>query len=78
MLKGSINERAFTTGVGSNSTGDILSCHCTIRDVGRRRWQILEYGFVDSEILGQDITRGSKQPIVDIEGGSIKKIVLEG
>lgn len=47
-----------------------------VKDVRELLGDFVEYGRVDSEVLGEDITRGMSDPVVDHEGRSGDEISI--
>lgn len=75
VLQGTVNKRAISRCNRSNSTGDILLADGGVQDVRVRGRDVIEDGFRDSKILGQNILRGMGQPVINIECGSAVKSV---
>lgn len=71
MLEGMVNVRAVTGELTIRSVGDILGADGAIQDVWVSGWKVIENRLVDAKILGQELSWGLRNPIVEVESRAI-------
>ena len=75
MLQGAVHKRAVSGGNWGDGTSDVLLTDGGIQDVRVRGRNLIENRLRDTEVLRENILGGMRQPIVNVEGSSIARLV---
>lgn len=77
MIKSVVDERAVASGVRCLGVSHIAIGDGAVHNVRGRCRDVVKDGLVDAKVLGENTLGGMSEPVVDVEGGSTRRLAIE-